>query len=229
MNFPEAIKSNNILKIILVLCILLIVSVWVIYKPVAWPFGRQAAFCLISVIIISGIVFILNQKRNILISDQQKKNVAFGLCFGFFWTIEISINNFIRPGLPLRDIIDNLFWALIALAILFTAAYDSFRSDKIVTGIKSGFWTGLASGAVACLTALLMIVFGMKFILLDPLNLKEWSDVKGSSGYSEMSVYFAYQTFTGALGHLFILGIVMGLILGIIGGIFGKAGRRLFR
>jgi len=74
-----------------------------------------------------------------------------------------------------------------------------------------------------------MTVFGMKFILLDPLNIKEWSDLKESSGYSDISVYFAYQTFTGTLGHLFVLGIVMGLILGTIGGISGKVGRRLLR
>ena len=67
----------------------------------------------------------------------------------------------------------------------------------------------------------------MKFILLDPLNIKEWSDLKESSGYSDISVYFAYKTFAGALGHLFVLGIVMGVILGTIGGLFGKIGRRL--
>jgi len=74
-----------------------------------------------------------------------------------------------------------------------------------------------------------MTVFGMKFILLDPLNLKEWSDLKETSGYSDISVYFAYQTFAGALGHLFVLGIVMGLILGTIGGLSGKLARKLSR
>jgi len=227
MNYHEALKSNNILKTILVICIMLIVSVWVIYRPLAWPLGKETAFCLLSLILISAILFILWTKEKILISDQQKKNVAFGLCFGLFWTIEISINNIIRPGLPFRDLIDNIFWAFIAISILVTAAYYAFNSNMIVEGIKSGFWSGLASGAVACLTALLMIVFGMKFILLDPLNIKEWSDLKESSGYSGMSVYFAYQTFAGALGHLFVLGIVMGVILGTIGGLFGKIGRRL--
>ena len=220
-------KSNTILRLILLISILLIFFVYLLYRPVKWPFGYEAAGCLISVILIASLALFLWLRRKPLIDENQKKNVALGLCFGLFWTIEISINNFIRPGIPLRDYIDDIFWAVIAISILVTAAYYAFNSDKIVNGIKSGFWTGLASGSVACLTALLMTVFGMKFILLDPLNLKEWSDLKETSGYSDISVYFAYQTFAGALGHLFVLGIVMGVILGTIGGLFGKIGRRL--
>ena len=106
--------------------------------------------------------------------------------------------------------------------ILFTAIYQAYRVRKISAGINAGFWSGLASGAVACLTALVLIVFGMNLILLDPLNAREWSDVKAANGLQSMAVYFAYQTLAGAMMHLVILGAMMGLILGLIGGLAGR-------
>ncbi|MEI7661681.1 MAG: hypothetical protein WCK34_05780 [Bacteroidota bacterium] len=139
------------------------------------------------------------------------------------WTVEIGINNILRPGLPLRDIVDNVFWASIALFILMTAIYYTRKTGKISQGIISGFWSGLSSGAVACLTALILIVFGMNLILADPLNIREWSDVKANTDFPGMAVYFAFQTLAGAIMHLVILGAVMGLILGLIGGLTGKA------
>jgi hypothetical protein len=160
--------------------------------------------------------------RTKFINPLQERNVAFGLIIGLLWTIEISVNNFIRPGLLFRDTIDNLFWAIITLLILFFASREAYRSKKFLDGLLSGFWTSLSSGAVACITALLLIVFGMNYILLDPLNQKEWADVKASINFPDMAVYFAYQTLAGAIMHLFILGLIFGLILGSIGGLSGK-------
>ena len=77
----------------------------------------------------------------------------------------------------------------------------------------------MSSGAFACLSALLLIVFGMKLILIDPLNIKEWTDTKGSFTVPGMDIYFAYQSFAGAMIHLYILGIIMGLLLGSLGGL----------
>ena len=89
-------------------------------------------------------------------------------------------------------------------------------------GIKSGFWSGVASGSIACFTALIFVVFGMKYLLMDPVNIKEWNDIKATENSPGMDVYFAYQTFAGAIMHLTILGAIMGLLLGIVGGFLGK-------
>ena len=86
----------------------------------------------------------------------------------------------------------------------------------------SGLWTGFASGCLACLTALIFIVFGMNRLLSDPLNIAEWTAVAAKSGTPNMSVYFAYQTLAGAILHLIVLGIVMELILELPGGALGK-------
>lgn len=111
---------------------------------------------------------------------------------------------------------------MIALLILISATRDAFQTNKYLAAVKSGFWTGTASGAVACLTALMIIVFGMKYLLTDPLNLKEWADIKAKVNSPGMDVYFAYQTLAGGIMHLFILGAIMGLLLGSIGGLIGK-------
>jgi len=216
------ISGNIILLVILMLSIVMSISVFFLYRPFSWPLGSESVESLVSVLLISFLTTILWMLRNRILNERQKKNVIAGLYIGLLWTVEISINNFIRPGLPLRDIVDNLFWGVIELLILITAAYDVSKSGKFTDGIKSGFWTGLASGAVACLSALLVIVFGMKFILLDPLNIKEWTDLKATTNSPGMNVYFAYQTFAGAVGHLFILGLLLGMIIGSLGGLLGK-------
>jgi hypothetical protein len=53
-------------------------------------------------------------------------------------------------------------------------------------------------------------------------NQKEWSNLKASPNSPGIDVYFAYQTFAGAIMHLVILGAIMGLFLGSIGGATDK-------
>jgi phosphate starvation-inducible membrane PsiE len=215
-------KSTYILKSIVVTSILLVVIIYFKYRAPAFPLGFQALESLVSAVILAVTAIFLWKIRFKWLTNIQNNNVKPGLYFGLLWTVEIGINNIVRPGLPMRDIVDNTFWVTIALLILITAIYYAWKSKKISQGIISGFWSGLASGAVACITALLLIVFGMTFILNDPLNIKEWSDVKATVKIPDMAVYFAYQTLAGAIMHLVILGAIMGIILGFIGGITGK-------
>jgi len=215
-------KSNNILNLSIVLNIILAIAAYLRYRTYSWPLGLEALGCLVSIILMVTALLIFWILRDKIINNLQKKNVALGLGFGLLWTIEISINNLIRPDLPLRDYIDNIFWTIIGLLILITAIRDAYQTKKILYGVKSGFWSGIASGTIACLTALIFVVFGMKYLLMDPLNIKEWTDIKATENSPGMDVYFAYQTFAGAIMHLFILGAIMGLFLGIIGGFIGR-------
>lgn len=157
-----------------------------------------------------------------------EKDIFFGLMVGLLWTLEIGLNNLIMPPLPARDFYDNVFWAVIAAAILVYAGYRSFQTN-LKDGVLAGFSSGLGSGAVACATALLFIVFGMRQLLSDPLNIIEWSKRGAASNTPDMSVYFAYQTLAGAILHLLILVLIMGLFLGIVGGIIGKSLRYLVK
>jgi hypothetical protein len=144
--------------------------------------------------------------------------IGFGLLVGLLWAVEIGINNFLAPPLPGRDTIDNLFWAAIAVLILLGSLSAAFRAGRFRAGVTCGAWSGLASGAVACGMALAMVVFGMHFLLHDPLNLAEWAARSPTEPAPSMAAYYAFQTMAGALLHLAILGAGMGLLLGAVGG-----------
>jgi hypothetical protein len=214
-------KSVKISQYLLIISAGLVLVMYFFYPALQWSLKMEAGACLISVLILIVFTLLLNKFKNEL-SDKSKNNLKSGLYFGFLWTIEISMNNIVQPKLPLRDHLDNIFWGIIAVLILWVSYKDAFDAKKISAGIKAGFFSGFASGIVACLTALVLICFGMKLLLKDPVNIAEWADMKGKTNYPDMASYFAYQTFAGAMMHLLILGMIMGLLLGVIGGLAGK-------
>jgi hypothetical protein len=155
-------------------------------------------------------------------SQLTNQAIRLGMALGLAWMAEISINNFIAPALPGRDVIDNIFWAVIALAIFTHACVCAYHARRLLAGIQAGFWSGLVSGIGACGMALSMIVFGMRFITHDPLNLAEWAARGPQTGAPSMAAYFAFETLAGGLMHLVILGLIMGILLGFLGGMLGK-------
>jgi hypothetical protein len=151
-----------------------------------------------------------------------RRAVPAGIVLGLLWVVEISINNFIATPLPARDIIDNIFWAIIALSILALSSFHAYRTDRFRSGVEFGAWSGFVSGTLACCMALSLIVFGMHFITQDPLNVAEWAARRTDSVAPTMAAYFAYETFAGAFLHLIVLGILMGGLSGLLGGTIGK-------
>jgi hypothetical protein len=156
-----------------------------------------------------------------------ERAAGYGIAIGLLWLVEICINNLAAPRLPYRDWIDNVFWATVALCILVLAAASAYQANSIRRGILTGLWSGFASGMLACWTALMLVVFGMHFILSDPLNVAEWSLRGAGNPAASMAAYFAFETFAGAMMHLIILGIVMGAFLGVAGGLTGKLARKI--
>ncbi len=216
--------GNRILSFILFFSSVLSAAIFFIYRGFGWPFGRESLESVIAfgVFLITLLCFQFYLHKRNRLDVVQQKSVAIGLFVGLLWTMEISMNNILRPGLPGRDLYDDLFWAAIALIIFIISIHYGFTSKKISRAFSVGFWSGLASGAVAGITALIFIVFGMSQILLDPLNKMEWLARGADSGTPNISVYFAYQTLAGAVLHLIVLGAIMGLLLGILGGLVGK-------
>jgi hypothetical protein len=153
--------------------------------------------------------------------------ILVGLALGLLWAVEIGINNFLAPPLPARDIIDNLFWAAIALSILVLVILRAWQTGSLWRALEAGVWSGFTSGLVACVMALVVIVFGMRFLMQDPLNLAEWAAQVSKNTAPAMSDYFAYETFAGAFGHLLVLGIAMGGLLGALGGLLVKGIQRV--
>ena len=213
--------------------ILLIISAvnTALVPAIAATYGYNSLFLALSAgafvfqVVLTGLLW-MHTARSAAQPRPSTHYIAFGLVIGLLWVVEIGINNFIAPSLPARDIIDDIFWAAVAAAILICAGVFAYRARRWWVGVLAGAWCGLASGAVACCTALLLIVFAMGFIDRDPLNVAEWSIRGPASGAPGMTAYFAYETFLGAFLHLSVLGVVMGVLLGLIGGLIGRAIRR---
>ncbi len=215
-------KGIVLLKGLLIAGVVLILMIFFLYHGLHYPFGLEELECFVSIAVLS-VSILLIKKFQIQISDSpSQRNTMLGILIGLLWTIEIGMNNIVQPQLPLRDHLDNIFWGIIACCILCVAIKDSFKTISIIKGIKAGFLSGFSSGVVACITALLLITFGMHLLLKDPINIAEWKNLNNSNQYPDMAVYFAYQTMAGAILHLVVLGAVMGLLLGIVGGILGK-------
>ena len=151
-----------------------------------------------------------------------KRSIGVGLLLGLLWAVEILVNNVLAPPLPARDIVDDVLWAAIALAIVVFAAISAYRTGRFRVGLEAGAWTGFASGLIACCVALCVIVFGMHFITTDPLNVAEWATRAASTNAPSMAAYFAFETLAGALMHLVVLGLGMGVVLGVFGGAVGR-------
>lgn len=151
-----------------------------------------------------------------------------GLGLGVLWAIEILYNNFLAPPLPGRDIVDDIFWALVGLGLLTLAGWGAYQG-RWWGGLSAGLWGGFGSGLVACLVAEGLIVFGMGWITRDPLNISEWTAVSQTSGAPSMAGYFAFETLAGAIVHLIVLGTLMGAMAGGVGGLLGSCVRWLRR
>lgn len=146
---------------------------------------------------------------------------AAGVIFGALWIVEIGYNNLIAPPVAIRDPVDDVIWAVVALGMLAVSTVATRQARRAATGIRVGVWSGLVSGLMACLMALLLVVFGMRFLLADPANIQEYAVRGPSSGFPDMATYLAYQTLAGAVLHLIVLGVIMGTLLGCLGGLLG--------
>lgn len=158
-----------------------------------------------------------------------RTSVIVGAVLGLLWVIEINYNNLLTPPVDVRDPVDNVFWAAIALGIFVLALLSAWRTRSFLKGIQSGFWSGTVSGLIACLMGQLLVVFLISLVTHDPLSIQEWNDLGASSGAPNITTYFAYETLAGAFLHLFVLGIVMGVLLGLLGGAIGKGGSLILR
>src|SRR5436305_5491199 len=178
--------SWKLLRMSLLVSLLLVLCTFFLYRGTNWPLGVEGmeaggAFALLFAL---NLTFFLKKRRTADLNGYHQKSVLLGLVVGLLWTAEISMNNILQPGLPTRDILDDLFWAAIAFIILLASIHYAYRTNDMQCGIKVGFWSGLSSGAIACLTGLFFVVVGMPLLLRDPLNSAEWSARGATSGTS---------------------------------------------
>ena len=225
MSQVRKITGLSVLFTIALISAMLVVVVAAVYSYNSWS-AIEASIGLVILLCVAGFLWFYRRHANQRgLSRTTSQAIGLGIGLGFLWIIEIGINNLVAPPLPARDIVDNVFWGVIAFAILILALWRAYQVNSLVQGIGAGLWSGFASGVLACSMALGMIVFGMGFITHDPLNIQEWATRGSSSVAPTMAAYFAYETLTGAFGHLVVLGIAMGGVLGTVGSIMGKGMR----
>jgi hypothetical protein len=196
----------------------------------AWRYSYSASTLLAAAaaaaVLVATLAFVLLVQLRVQPSSPViRRATAAGLWLGLVWTIEIAMNNLLAPPLPARDIIDDVFWVVVALGILACAVIAARRGAVLADGLRTGLWAGIASGAVACLTALVMVDFAMRFMTADPLNQREWAAAVGHTTAPDIASYFAFETLAGAIAHLVVLGAGMGLLLGLVGGVVGRPWR----
>jgi hypothetical protein len=220
--------------------IVLVVIALVQYPPASFAASTSSEYFLLGIL---AIVALLGAAAGLAFQAARfwrgraiagpRAAIAVGLLLGVFWVIEIGFNNFVPPEISTasaRSIIDNGFWALIGVSMVVLSGVVSFRGKRLRDGLEAGFWSGLASGLIACLMGLLIATVWMNFLLRDPLNVQEFAQRGATSGAPDMATYLAYQTMAGAIMHLFVLGLGMGVVLGFLGGLVGwglSAARRI--
>ncbi len=179
---------------------------------------------LIAVVLVVGaaITFLAMRTRSASGARVLRTSVILGVVLGLLWVVEINYNNLLTPPVEVRDPVDDIFWAAIALGIFALAVWSSRGTRSFSQGIFSGFWSGTVSGLIACLMGEILVVFFISLVTRDPVSVQEWNDFGASSGAPDITTYFAYETLAGALLHLFVLGMIMGVLLGALGGAVGK-------
>ena len=198
---------------------------------VRYAHDRPSAIeCGIFLAIMVAVTAVLDQLRRGSFGREYLKAVAsstgVGALLGVLWICEIALNNIVAPLEPARLRWDNLFFAVIAFSMLVYAAVGSHRERSVSQGLCVGSWLGAISGLVACWAALVLVVFGMRFLLADPYNVIEFA--QRGEHEPDMATYLAFETMPGAFAHLFLPGLTMGSVLGIAGGGIGKAARLIF-
>ncbi len=160
-----------------------------------------------------------------------RQGIKIGMLCGILWILEIGFNNIIPPNISTgtaRFYVDNGFWIAIMIIILATSTTSAYQNRSIVSGIQIGAWSGLISGLLACLMGSLLVAFFINLITRDPLMIQEFVERGPGSGAPDITRYVAYETLTGSVGHLTVLGPIMGALLGLIGGLIGRAAKQLF-
>ena len=144
--------SWKLLRLCLLASFLLALCTFFLYRGTHWPLGLEGiAAGGASVLLLALTLVFLLWRRLARLPRLHGQSATFGLLIGLLWTVEICMNNILQPGLPLRDTLDDLFWALIALLILAVSIAFAYRANNFLQGLLAGCWSGFSSGAVACL------------------------------------------------------------------------------
>jgi hypothetical protein len=185
----------------------------------------------IAVLVVTGALMALGSRtRSVADGQTVRSGAALGAILGIIWILEESYNLIWTAPIPQRDLVDNLLWGLIALAIFVAAVLRAVGSGQVLPGVQAGLWSGTVSGVIACLMAEIFVVFFIHLVIQDPASRQEWAVQGASSSAPNIETYWAYASLKGALLlHLLLTGPIMGGLLGVLGGVIGQGAATLRR
>jgi hypothetical protein len=155
---------------------------------------------------------------------------AFGFIIGGAWMSEVLLANLGGTSVfgNLRDFHPQVYaaapWlALCAVALTALAGYvAAFRTGSIAAALKVGVFSGLISGAIACLTVVSITVFFHDAMMKDPSNVHEFArSAHRAPTEAELSNFLYSDAVAGGVNHIWI-GPLLGLTVGAVGALIGK-------
>lgn len=190
-------------------------------------YGVTLLFLLVS--LVGGTMWLGWRVSSAQSISARSSGIGAGLFFGMLWVLEIGWNH-LPPNVATPTtllLVDNGVWGLVAVGMFLLGAMSVRRSGQLTTGLQTGYWSGIVSGLMACITGLLLVLFLMNLVVGDPHTNQEYALRGPSSGVSDIGTYFAYELLTGSVLHVLVLGIGMGTVMGALGGLLGKGLCRL--
>lgn len=158
----------------------------------------------------------------------------YGLLIGAMWVGEIIVGNL--GGTAILGNIRDSHPAIYAMAPRFALAaviitgvaglVAAYRTGSIQVALRVGVWSGLISGAIACVVVILVTILFHKAMMSDASNIHEFSlTAHRAPSQAELSSFLYRDALGGGLNHLWI-GPLLGVIVGGFGAILGRSARR---
>jgi hypothetical protein len=142
----------------------------------------------------------------------------FGMAMGGCWVMEVVAGN---CGVGLGLVGATLFYrtpiAAVVILNLVVAVAAAAKTCRLLAGIGAGVESGMVSGLIAMLALTCLIVFGMKILIADPANVREFV----RSNRQDLTLFITREYLFAGVNHLWI-GLLGGLILGGAGGAIGR-------
>jgi hypothetical protein len=159
----------------------------------------------------------------------------FGFLIGGMWIGEVLLGNLGGTSVlgNLRDLHANIYamaplFALGALGVTAVGgAVAAYRTGSIGAALRVGVWSGVISGAITALTAMIIAVLFHHAMMMDPSNVHEFArSAHRPPSEAELSAFLYWDALGGGINHLWI-GPLLGVTIGGGGAVIGKLTRQI--
>jgi len=145
---------------------------------------------------------------------------AFGVVASCMWLVELWAGNLAPPG-ALTAIAYRVSIGSVVATTFIAGLVGSRMRGRLADGVSVGALSGMLSGIVVCLIAILVGGFAPQLEASDPQTIAEFH----RSGVRDFATFLAGDTLAAAINHLWI-GLGVGTLCGLLSGSIGSASWR---